>query len=521
MEWYHNLLHRIGHLIGHEIPGEAPSWFHSVLHVVLIWAPFVLLCLLVYRVTRHIWKRLGRRYSGVLESASASLDRSVFRYITRHTARDQVLLMALGLASLPILYATLELPKLIINRAIDAEEHTTVIVGTPLNQTGHLLVLCGFYLIAIFLNGTFKYVLNVYKGKVGERLLRRLRLTVFRRWRRGAGSERRSEVITLLAQEVEPIGGFASDAYELPVFQGGTFLTILVFMFVQDPYLGAAAVTMLPVQIALIPRLQRKVNELARRRVQEVRAFGGHLGDQGLSDERSLGEIQTIGRSLKEIETIRREIHRAKFFMKGLNNFLSSLTPFFFYSIGGYLVIQGDLTLGALVAVLAAYKDFSAPLRELFRYYQSMEDVRIRYDEIGRFLALGKSGNDASPAPPNPYHPGSISDDPPLITGPNFAGGKTMKNQLAVISALLLGFMPIAALADVTAEPLSGVTIEDASATTAGQGETSQVRFRISNSGVDDIALIGISSDEGGLRCSQVRRRSLCRRQWSRLFSWL
>jgi len=70
-----------------------------------------------------------------------------------------------------------------------------------------------------------------------------------------------------------------------------------------------------------------------------------------------------------------------------------------------------------------------------------------------------------------------------------------MKNQLAVISALLLGFMPIAALADVTAEPLSGVTIEDASATTAGQGETSQVRFRISNSGVDDIALIGISSD--------------------------
>jgi len=29
--------------------------------------------------------------------------------------------------------------------------------------------------------------------------------------------------------------------------------------------------------------------------------------------------------------------------------------------VGGYLVIEGQLSLGALVAVLAAYKDFSVP----------------------------------------------------------------------------------------------------------------------------------------------------------------
>ena len=67
------------------------------------------------------------------------------------------------------------------------------------------------------------------------------------------------------------------------------------------------------------------------------------------------------------------------------------LPPFFFFSIGGYLVIDGQLSLGALVAVLAAFKDFSAPLRELFRYYQSLEDVRIRFDEINKFLAEGSS----------------------------------------------------------------------------------------------------------------------------------
>ena len=73
--------------------------------------------------------------------------------------------MALGLASLPVLYATLELPKLIINRAIDAEMHTTIIFGAQFSQIEHLFVLCGVFLIAILLNGAFKYGLNVYKAR--------------------------------------------------------------------------------------------------------------------------------------------------------------------------------------------------------------------------------------------------------------------------------------------------------------------------------------------------------------------
>lgn len=189
----------------------------------------------------------------------------------------------------------------------------------------------------------------------------------------------------MVLQEVEPIGGFAADSFALPVFQGGTFITILVFMFVQDPILGAAAITLLPVQLALIPRLQRRLNRLSRERVTEVRRLGGELGAQS-ADAIPPGGIARVGSSMKQIEAIRLRIHRSKYFIKSLNNFLTALTPFFFYSVGGYLVIDGRLSLGALVAVLAAYKDFSGPLRELFRYYQASEDVRVRYDEMLRFL---------------------------------------------------------------------------------------------------------------------------------------
>jgi hypothetical protein len=52
--------------------------------------------------------------------------------------------------------------------------------------------------------------------------------------------------IAMMTGELEPIGGFVGGAFALPISQGGTLLTIFVFMFVQDPILGAAAVAQSP-----------------------------------------------------------------------------------------------------------------------------------------------------------------------------------------------------------------------------------------------------------------------------------
>lgn len=250
----------------------------------------------------------------------------------------------------------------------------------------YLLALSILFLLAHVLSGSLKYALNVYKGRVGERVTRHLRLMIYARWRRGAGSAKRSEVVPLIAQEAEPVGGFAAEAFALPVFQGGTFVTILLFMFMQDPILGAAAVTLLPVQLAVIPALQRRINRLTRQRVALMRGLGGTLGDQASGDFAGRLAIRQVAASFKDLQRVRQDLHRIKFLVKSLNKVLSALTPFFFYAIGGYLVIDGRLSLGALVAVLAAHKDFSAPLRELLAYYQQIEDVRTRYAEMLGYL---------------------------------------------------------------------------------------------------------------------------------------
>lgn len=320
------------------------------------------------------------------------MERSLFRFIWKYSARQQIFLLFLTLASFPFLYLSLELPKIIVNDAIGGTDFPKDVLGQEVMQIPYLLTLSGLFLALVFINGGFKYYVNVYKGQLGERMLRRLRyelyLRVLRfplpRFRRMSAGE----IIPIITSEVEPLGGFIGDAIAQPVFQGGTLLVYLTFIFVQDPVLGAAAVALYPFQGWLIPRLQRRVNQLGKQRVHAVRQLADRIGEtvQAIQKVHAHDGVRRhladVGRQLGSIYDIRFEIYRRKFLIKFLNNFINQLTPFFFFAIGGYLVIRGNLSFGALVAVLAAYKDLAAPWKELLTYYQQTEDSRIKYEQV-------------------------------------------------------------------------------------------------------------------------------------------
>jgi ABC-type multidrug transport system fused ATPase/permease subunit len=197
-----------------------------------------------------------------------------------------------------------------------------------------------------------------------------------------------AQIIPMITAECESVGGFVGDAVALPAFQGGTLLTNIFFMFMQDPVLGLAAVALYPVQGYVIPKLQRKVNLLNRLRVRTVRQVADRVQESasGIADilANDTAKLQLTGFAhlLGTIYDIRFESYQRKFFVKFLNNFLGQLTPFFFLSIGGYLVIRGELSFGALVAVLIAQKELASPWNELLVFYQSFQDSRIKYEQI-------------------------------------------------------------------------------------------------------------------------------------------
>ncbi len=320
------------------------------------------------------------------------MEPSIYRYVLKHTLKDQILLILMTAVSLPLVYITLEVPKRIINEAIGGQGAPYSMLGYDLDQIGYLLVLCFFYLGLVILNGGFKYINNVYRGVVGERMLRRFRYELYSRILRFPlphfKRTSQGELIPMIVTETEPLGGFIGEAFALPAFQGGVLLTYLSFIFVQDVFLGIASIMMYPLQMYVIPKLQRKVNNLNKQRVKKVRTFSDRIGEtvSGITEIHAHNTSRfaraIVGNILGGVFDIRYDVYRRKFFIKFLNNFLDKLTPFFFYSVGGYLVITGELSLGALVAALAAYKDISDPWKTLLKYYQTKEDVRVKYSQI-------------------------------------------------------------------------------------------------------------------------------------------
>lgn len=418
---YHTLVHNVSLAFGYEYTDTTPDWVHPFIHLILVLAPALLTGVGAYLIIFSILKLWRRRKKLVKPRPQyiRGLDAGLFSSVLRHSRKQQALMIMLSLIAMPILYLTLELPKQIVNNALDSDRFPISILGRDFDQVTFLMILCGLYLLAIILNGLNKYVLNIFKGHVAERFLRRFRLFVYRQWRSDPSSQDQGEIVPILAQEVEPVGGFAADVLTLPILQGGTLVTILLFMFIQDPVLGAAALTVLPIQLVLLPRLQRRVNLLSRARIQEVRQLGRQLSDQLRGGFDGQAWLAPTSASFRELERVRRRIFRLKFFIKALNNFLTALTPFLFYSLGGYFVIEGRISLGALVAVLAAHKDFSAPLKELFRYYQTLEDTRIRYQEITMFFSRAKMKGAGKTGPRAKVHPtlpnGFENDDKTLI----------------------------------------------------------------------------------------------------------
>ena len=345
------------------------------------------------------------------------MESTVYKFIFRYSRKEQIFILLFTLFSLPFYYASLDIPKLIVNHVLadpdslssgSADLRPVVILGIPLGEMERLALLalyCGLFLALVLANGGFKYVINVYKGLLGERMLRRLRYQLYSRILRFPSPHFRrvssGELIPMVTQEVEPLGGFIGDALALPMYQGGLLITALFFIFMQDPLMGLASVALYPMQGWIIPKLQRQVNLLAKKRVQEVRKVSERISEtvQGVEELHASGmarwEAAEFTARMGRIFDIRYQIYRKKFFIKFLNNFLAQITPFFFYAIGGWFVIDGSLTLGGLVAVLAAYKDLPPPWKELLNHYQIREDARIKYDQVVTQFAPAGMRSDA------------------------------------------------------------------------------------------------------------------------------
>jgi putative ABC transport system ATP-binding protein len=370
------------------------------------------------------------------------MERNLFKYIWRHSWRDQVYILVIVLLLQVFYFVSLDLPKRIVNDGIRGEAFketsveipshlhysygpavhpemmrpegkvntipfmelsfgpykslgipkVTLFSGVLLDQMQYLFALCFSYLFFVVLNGWMKQWVNTEKGRLGERMLRRLRFELYDRILKfPLGHFRKvkqAEIATMIKDEVEPLGGFIGDAFIQPAMLAGQALTALYFIFLQNFWLGALTFAILAVQMAVIPKLRVKVRLLARERQITARALAGRIAEsvdgaiEIHTNDTSNYERADIVDRLGKIFLIRFELYKRKFFVKYLNNMLAATTPFLFYLIGGYLALNGKFDTGSLLAAINAYKDLPDPIKQLIDWDQQRQDVQVKYDQV-------------------------------------------------------------------------------------------------------------------------------------------
>ena len=344
------------------------------------------------------------------------MERSLFGFIIRYSKREQLLIVPLVVAANLIYFSMLDLPKAIINEAIQGKRfpvpeatvaflkvHVTLPAilggqtlrlfdGFPLHQLPYLLALTLSFLTLIVVNGGLRFQINTMKGWLGERMLRRLRYALFDRILRFPLARFRrvksAELATMIKDEVEPLGGFVGESLITPLALAGEALTAMFFIMYQHVYLGMIALGVVFTQAVIIPKMRRQLLALAKQRQLGARQLAGRIAEvaDGVVEvhahDTSNYERAEISSRLGNIFRIRFEFYQRKFLIKFLNNFLSQMGPFLFYLVGGYLVIAGRLDIGTLVAVIAAYKDLPSPIKELIDWDQQRLDVQIKYTQV-------------------------------------------------------------------------------------------------------------------------------------------
>jgi putative ABC transport system ATP-binding protein len=343
------------------------------------------------------------------------MQRKLFSYIWQHSRPEQLVILLLVVLAQVFYFMSLTVPKSIVNNGISGlafKHHHTIpflvweldlsaifpgkviriLDGFQVDQLQYLVIMSFVFLGAVIVNGQFKKSINTQKGRMGERMLRRLRYELYDRILRFPPAHfrkvKQAELATMIKDEVEPLGGFIGDAYVQPMFLGGQALTAIVFIMMQNFLLSIIVVVLLAAQMAIIPRLRRPVLVLGRARQLSARLLAGRIAEtaDGQSEIHVHGaanyERADISERLGHIYKIRFDLYNKKFVAKFWNNLLSQATPFAIYLVGGYFAITGQMDVGAVVGVLLAYKDLPGPIKELIDWDQQRQDVQIKYEQV-------------------------------------------------------------------------------------------------------------------------------------------
>lgn len=302
------------------------------------------------------------------------LPRGLYRFIWRLTSRDQLLLSLLTLLVIPLSALPLELQRRMMNEAI-GERNADL-----------LLLLAAGWIIVLLVQGGLKYLINLRRGLVVEKVARELRRRVHELTRRGDEQGLRAPhdpanaglLVSMVAAEAENVAGFVAESISMPLLQAGTILAVLGYLIWVQPLIAALSLLLYLPELIIVPLQQRTLNRLGRLHTLVVRRLGIQLVREEMATRRR-SDAGAFAGLVERAFDARLAAYRIKYGLTFLGNLLDALGPVAVLGFGGWLVMQGQASVGTLLVFITGFQKVGDPLDQLMGFYRTTQNAVVSY----------------------------------------------------------------------------------------------------------------------------------------------
>ncbi len=323
------------------------------------------------RVQDWSWQRTMRRVSTLMRLVSPYRGRAALAVIS---------LLAATLTALTPPY----LAKLAIDRGI-VEGDMRVLV-----------VIVAVFAAAGVLNWTTSYAQTYFTGWVGERVLADLRRKLFRHLQRlplGYYERNRTGVIvSRMTNDVQALDELVTDGISTLVQSSLTLVGSAALLFVLDWRLALATLTVLPLMMAATAIFR----VYSARAYRAVRERLGHVSGTLAEDIGGMRVVQAYTREREREQNFARvnEHYRQANYQTVVYNglyfpfvdALSGAASIVVLGYGGWLVFNGQTTIGTLVAFFGYLSNFFDPVQQLSQLFSTFVSATAALDKIMEVL---------------------------------------------------------------------------------------------------------------------------------------
>ena len=317
------------------------------------------------------------------------LPASIYTLIWRRTRWLQIAILLLGLTVPALSVAPLEIQRRVVDIAIPEGDHKLLLylgLAFAAALAGQALVKFAVY-----------YLRGLIEAKV-TRLLRQRVIDVQSHRAPEAAHAAVGPVTAIVAEEAYPLGGFAAEAINTPLVEGGALIGVFGFMFYAEPALAAIGLGVMVMQALIVPVVQHWINLMSARRVNAVRRASGDI--LGASEHAPGARWASVLREIRLAYRLRLRMNVFKAALKAFLKFTEKGAVLLVLIAGGAMVIAGETTLGVVMAFISGLKQVQQPWDEILTFYRSFADALIKYRLIRG--ALGPEVRIAPDSDPGP-----------------------------------------------------------------------------------------------------------------------